>query len=119
LHSAVDSLRRQGIRAGAFRPITLWPFPSQALARATSKAERVLVFELSNGQMVEDVRLTLGDKIPVEFYARVGGNVPSVGEVMDKLSGWTHSAQEQPAGRLSQPCAGTEQKYVDLFAMTS
>ena len=120
LQSAVDSLRREGIKAGAFRPITLWPFPSQALAKATSKAERVLVFELSNGQMVEDVRLALNDQVPVEFYGRVGGNVPSVAEIEEKLSGWIQSypgVTSAPHGLLLNE--GTEQKYVDLFAMTS
>ena len=120
LHSAVDSLRRQGIKAGAFRPITLWPFPSQALAKASCKAERVLVFELSNGQMVEDVKLALNDRVPIEFYGRGGGNVPSVAEIEQKLSGWfmSHSGLSS-AANVAFLGSGTEQKYVDLFAMTS
>jgi len=64
-----------------FRPITLWPYPSQALKEVAFRAQKVLVVELSNGQMLEDVRLTLGDRVPVEFYGRVGGNVPSVEEL--------------------------------------
>jgi hypothetical protein len=49
------------------------------------RAEKVLVVELSNGQMVEDVRLTLEGKRPVEFYGRVGGNVPGVEELLSKI----------------------------------
>jgi len=81
LRSAVEELRHDGLRAGLFRPITLWPFPSEALAEAAARVEKVLVVELSNGQMVEDVRLALDGKVPVEFYGRSGGNVPSVEEI--------------------------------------
>lgn len=86
LRSAVEQARREGVRAGLFRPITLWPFPSQALAEAASKVQKVLVVELSNGQMVEDVRLAVNGRVPVEFYARVGGNVPSIEEVQDRMT---------------------------------
>jgi pyruvate/2-oxoacid:ferredoxin oxidoreductase alpha subunit len=85
LRSAVEEARRQGIKVGLFRPITLWPFPSDELAVAASRTERVLVVELSNGQMVEDVRLALNGKRPVEFYGRVGGNVPTVEELLAKI----------------------------------
>jgi pyruvate/2-oxoacid:ferredoxin oxidoreductase alpha subunit len=83
LLSLVEALRRQGIKAGMFRPITLWPFPSRALAKAASKVNNVLVVELSNGQMVEDVRLAVNGEVPVKFYGRVGGNVPSVAELQE------------------------------------
>jgi pyruvate/2-oxoacid:ferredoxin oxidoreductase alpha subunit len=86
LRSVVEEARRRGVRAGLFRPITLWPFPSEALAQAAERVERVLVVELSNGQMVQDVRLALNGKVPVEFYGRVGGNVPSVEEVFAELT---------------------------------
>lgn len=85
LRSAVDQARKQGMKVGLFRPITLWPFPSYELAAVASGAESVLVVELSNGQMVEDVRLALEGKRPVEFYGRVGGNVPSVEELLSKI----------------------------------
>ena len=81
LRSAVEKARREGLRVGLFRPITLWPFPEKALAAAAAQAKKVLVVELSNGQMLEDVRLSLDGKVPVEFYGRVGGNVPTVEEV--------------------------------------
>ncbi len=85
LRSAVETARKNGLRLGLFRPITLWPFPDAALREAAAGVERVLVVELSNGQMLEDVRLALGDRVPVEFYGRVGGNVPSVEEVLAQL----------------------------------
>lgn len=85
LRSAVEMARREGLKAGLFRPITLWPFPAHALLEAAKKVSKILVVELSNGQMVEDVRLTLNGKVPVEFYGRTGGNVPSVEEVYSQL----------------------------------
>ena len=85
LRSAVDEARKQGIKAGLFRPITLWPFPSKELVATTLRAEKVMVVELSNGQMVEDVRLTLNGTKAVEFYGRVGGNVPTVEELLAKI----------------------------------
>ena len=81
LRSTIELLRKEGIRAGLFRPISLWPYPSQALAEVAAKVQKVLVVELSNGQMLEDVKLSLNGKVPIEFYGRVGGNVPSVEEL--------------------------------------
>ncbi|HTR64799.1 MAG TPA: 3-methyl-2-oxobutanoate dehydrogenase subunit VorB [Terriglobales bacterium] len=81
LRSMVEDARAEGLPVGLFRPITLWPFPSRALAAAASRAANVLVVELSNGQMLEDVRLALNGKKHVDFYGRVGGNVPSVEEL--------------------------------------
>jgi len=86
LRSTVEQARRQGLKVGLFRPISLWPYPSRALAKSAKKVEKVLVVELSNGQMVEDVRLALNGAVPVEFYGRVGGNVPSVEEIYEQLT---------------------------------
>jgi 2-oxoisovalerate ferredoxin oxidoreductase alpha subunit len=85
LRSAVDEARKRGIRAGLFRPITLWPFPSTELARTALHVHSILDVELSNGQMLEDVRLAVDGQRPVEFYGRVGGNVPSVEELLTKI----------------------------------
>jgi pyruvate/2-oxoacid:ferredoxin oxidoreductase alpha subunit len=85
LLSTVEALRKEGVKAGLLRPITLWPYPKKALLEAAAKVQQVLVVELSNGQMVEDVRLALGGKVPVEFYGRVGGNVPSVAELRQQV----------------------------------
>jgi 2-oxoisovalerate ferredoxin oxidoreductase alpha subunit len=86
LRSTVEEARKEGLRAGLFRPITLWPFPSKALADAAARVEKVLVVELSNGQMVEDVRLSLDGRVQVEFYGRGGGNVPSMEELRAALA---------------------------------
>jgi len=85
LRSTVDEARKQGLKVGLFRPITLWPYPTNELVGVAANADKVLVVELSNGQMVEDVRLALGSNKPVEFYGRVGGNVPSVEELMETI----------------------------------
>jgi pyruvate/2-oxoacid:ferredoxin oxidoreductase alpha subunit len=90
LRSTVEALRKDGIRAGLFRPITLWPYPSNQLVEVAGRVQKVLVVELNNGQMLEDVKLALDGKVPVEFYGRVGGNVPTVeelhGQVVQRLS---------------------------------
>jgi len=85
LRSAVEMARREGLKAGLFRPITLWPFPKQGLLNAAKNVTKILVVELSNGQMLEDVRLTIDGKVPIDFYGRAGGNVPSVEEVYSQL----------------------------------
>ena len=85
LRSTVEEARAEGLKVGLFRPITAWPFPKQALLEAAARVHKVIVVELSNGQMVDDVRLTLAGKVPVEFYGRVGGNVPSVEELHAEL----------------------------------
>ncbi|MGI6587319.1 MAG: 3-methyl-2-oxobutanoate dehydrogenase subunit VorB [Peptococcia bacterium] len=83
--AAVDMARREGIKAGVFRPITLWPFPKRELNEATQKAQVVLTVEMSLGQMVEDVQLALKGRLPVEFYGRVGGMVPTAEEVLNEI----------------------------------
>jgi len=88
LRSAVERARREGVRAGLFRPITLWPFPSAALQAAAARVRKVLVVELNNGQMLEDVRLALDGRVPVDFYSRVGGNVPSVDEIDEHIASY-------------------------------
>jgi 2-oxoisovalerate ferredoxin oxidoreductase alpha subunit len=85
LRSAVDHARASGLKVGLFRPVSLWPFPSEPLAEAAANARSVMVVELSTGQMVEDVKLALNGSKPVDFYSRVGGNVPSVDEVYQQI----------------------------------
>jgi pyruvate/2-oxoacid:ferredoxin oxidoreductase alpha subunit len=85
LRSVVDMVRKDGLRAGLFRPITLWPFPAEALRKAARRAQMVLVVEMSTGQMVEDVKLALDGRVEVEFYGRAGGNVPMADEVCKDL----------------------------------
>lgn len=85
LRSAVEHARAAGLKVGLFRPITLWPFPKAALLEAARKVHAVQVVELSNGQMVEDVRLALGGQVPIGLYTRVGGNVPSAEEIQEQV----------------------------------
>ncbi len=75
----------KGIKIGIVRPITLWPFPSEAISKAAEGKKGVLVVELNAGQMVEDVRLAVHDRLPVEHFGRMGGIIPSPEEVVDAL----------------------------------
>jgi 2-oxoisovalerate ferredoxin oxidoreductase alpha subunit len=81
LRTAVDQLRAQGLKAGLFRPITLWPFPARELRETAKHVKSVMVVELNTGMMLEDVKLTLDGSLPVEFYGRAGGNVPMAEEI--------------------------------------
>lgn len=83
--SSIDALRQKGLKVGLFRPVTLFPYPSEALVETASRAERVLVAELSTGQMVEDVRAAIQGRRPVEFYGRVGGIVMSAEELAEQV----------------------------------
>lgn len=89
LRSVVDAARGQGAKVGLFRPITLSPFPSARIRELAGGTKAFLAVELSNGQMVDDVRLAVSGTRPVDFYGRMGGNVPTVEEVlsvvMDKV----------------------------------
>ena len=83
--SAVNAAREEGIRAGLFRPITLWPYPTRALQECRARA--VLTVELNMGQMVEDVRLALEGAVPVSFFGKCGGIIPTPDEVLDQIRG--------------------------------
>jgi pyruvate/2-oxoacid:ferredoxin oxidoreductase alpha subunit len=98
LRSAVDLARRDGIRAGLIRPITLWPFPTRAIEASVENARRYLVVELSDGQMVQDVRLAVRFRRPVGFYGRQGGMVPTPAEIVDVLQGTREDDHVAAAG---------------------
>jgi 2-oxoisovalerate ferredoxin oxidoreductase alpha subunit len=83
LKAVTAEARAEGINVGLLRPITLYPFPAHAFRKAADRARMFIVVELSNGQMVEDVRLSLNGVRPVDFFGRCGGNVPSHEELMD------------------------------------
>lgn len=83
--TAIQRARDEGIRAGLFRPITLWPFPEAELRAVAGRLAGVLVVELSAGQMVEDVRLAVEGRCPVAFHGRMGGMVPTPDEVLTAL----------------------------------
>lgn len=82
---AVELARAEGIKVGLLRPITLFPFPVEILKELSEKIKGILTVEMNAGQMVEDVRLSVSCKIPVEFYGRMGGIVPSPDEVLNAL----------------------------------
>lgn len=79
--NAIDLLEEEGIRAGLLRPQTLWPFPAAPLAALPPSCRMVLVVEMSCGQMVDDVRLAVGGRLPVHFYGRCGGILPTPEEI--------------------------------------
>lgn len=85
LKTAVDHARDVGIKAGLFRPITLWPFPTREIAAEAEFVRSFLTVELSNGQLVEDVRLAVEGRRPVRFYSRVGGMVPTTDELLQQI----------------------------------
>lgn len=78
--------RERGIKVGIIRPITLWPFPEEAVRRAAEGKKGILCVELNAGQMIEDVRLAIHDSIPVSHFGRLGGIIPSPGEVVEALT---------------------------------
>ncbi len=75
----------EGIKVGIIRPITLWPFPTEAVAKAAAGKKGALVVELNAGQMIEDVRLAVHDSLPVEHFGRLGGIIPSPNEIVEAL----------------------------------
>jgi 2-oxoglutarate ferredoxin oxidoreductase subunit alpha len=82
--TAIDELKKEGIEAGLLRPITLFPFPSEAVLENADKAEKLISVELSTGQMIDDIRLAVG-KREVSFFGRQGGVVPTPGEVKQEF----------------------------------
>ena len=82
---SVQLARERGIKAGLFRPISLFPFPEYEIEALTSHVKGMLSVEMSAGQMVEDVRLSVHGKIPVEHYGRMGGVIPTPEEIVDVL----------------------------------
>ncbi len=83
--TAISKARRQGLKVGLFRPITVNPYPYDALRRAADKAKRLLVVELSAGQMLEDVRLAVMDGRPIRFFGKMGGVVPMPEDIVEEM----------------------------------
>lgn len=83
--SAVEALRAEGIKAGLFRPISLWPYPEKELHDLAGEdhVKAVLTVEMSMGQMIDDVRLAVEGQVPVSFYGRAGGVIPTVEEIAE------------------------------------
>ena len=75
----------EGIKAGLIRPITLWPFPTEALLKAADQVKGFISVELNMGQMIEDVRLATSCKRPVTLCNRSGGMIPSPEQVLESI----------------------------------
>ena len=80
--NAIVECRKRGIKVGMIRPITLYPFPKEPLAKAAAKVKSFLTVELNMGQMNEDVKLAIECKKPIAMCNRVGGMIPSTDEVV-------------------------------------
>jgi 2-oxoglutarate ferredoxin oxidoreductase subunit alpha len=83
--SAVETGREQGLKVGLLRPQTLWPFPDDRIAQLAEVVQACLVVEMNAGQMLDDVRLAVAGKIPVQFYGRMGGVVPMPDEILGAI----------------------------------
>ena len=92
--SAVRAAREKGIKVGLFRPVTVAPYPYDRVAELGSKAKTLLVVEMNAGQMLEDVRLAVNGRTPIEFYGRLGGVVPFPDEILGEIE---RVARETPA----------------------
>ena len=83
--TAVNTARKEGIKAGLIRPITLWPYPAKYIEKHIAHAKAFLCVEMSMGQMVDDVRLCVNGRKPVAFYGRTGGIIPAPDEVLNEI----------------------------------
>ena len=83
--NAVNAARKEGIRAGLLRPITVWPFPKEAFRKAANHASAIISVELSMGQMIEDVKLATECRVPVTLCNRVGGMIPSPKQILESI----------------------------------
>lgn len=82
---SVQLARAKGLKVGLLRPITLFPFPSKRLAELSKQVKGILSVEMSAGQMIEDIKLAVNCEVPVEHFGRMGGIIPSPGEVVEAL----------------------------------
>ena len=83
----MEIARANGIKVGLARPITLWPFPVEQIKKAAANAKALLVVELDAGQMIEDVKLAIECKKPVDFFGRTGGNVMTPEDIVEFVKG--------------------------------
>lgn len=82
---SIEIARSQGIKVGLIRPITLWPYPYKIIDKYSTQVKGILTVEMNAGQMIEDVRLAVNGKVPVEHYGRLGGIVPTPDEIVVAL----------------------------------
>ncbi|WP_157723347.1 3-methyl-2-oxobutanoate dehydrogenase subunit VorB [Pseudothermotoga thermarum] len=91
--SVVKMAREEGLKVGLFRPITLYPYPYEPLSKLADKVSLILTVEMSSGQMLEDVKLAVGQKTDVEFYGRMAGVVPSPEEILQHLKSFVFTGR--------------------------
>jgi 2-oxoglutarate ferredoxin oxidoreductase subunit alpha len=84
--TAVRQARQQGIKVGLFRPITLAPFPTKQISELSKRVKSILVVEMNTGMMLEDVKLAVQDRVPIEFYGRLGGVTPFPDEILEEIT---------------------------------
>ena len=89
--SGVRAAREKGIKVGLLRPVTVSPFPREAIEKLISQVSGFLVVEMNSGQMLEDVRLCVQGRVPIEFYGRMGGVVPFPDEIINEIQRITSS----------------------------
>ncbi|MCQ2455186.1 MAG: 3-methyl-2-oxobutanoate dehydrogenase subunit VorB [Clostridia bacterium] len=83
--NAIKKARKEGIKVGLIRPITVWPFPNEPFEKAVKTCKAIISVELSMGQLIEDVRLATGGKVPVTLCNRVGGMIPEPEEILEEI----------------------------------
>lgn len=83
--NAVNEARKRGVKVGMIRPITLWPFPTKPLSAAAEKCKRFITVEMNMGQMIDDVKLAIDCKRPVDLCNRVGGMIPTPEDVFSAI----------------------------------
>lgn len=84
--TAMDTARKQGIKVGVFRPVTLYPFPKVEINRLADKGVSFISVEMSNGQLADDIKLSINCRRPVELVSRLGGNLITLDQVMGKIN---------------------------------
>jgi 2-oxoglutarate ferredoxin oxidoreductase subunit alpha len=92
--TAISQARDLGIKAGLFRPISVFPYPYEPLAEVAA-GKQILVFELNAGQMLEDVRLATRDTVPIAFFGKTGGVVPLPEDVLNEIKTLAKTPAEQ------------------------
>ncbi len=83
--SIVDQSRKEGLKTGLIRPITVWPFPTDIIAKHSERIKDFFVVEMSLGQMIEDVKLAVLDRANIHFHGRPGGGIPEEADIMKQL----------------------------------
>ncbi|MDR0291675.1 MAG: 3-methyl-2-oxobutanoate dehydrogenase subunit VorB [Elusimicrobium sp.] len=104
--AGIEEARKEGIKVGLFRPITLWPFPYKRICELAQKTKAFLCVEMSRGQMIVDVKLAVNGKIPVYLHSRVGGAMPDGGDIVTAVKSALSGKKEQLSPFNPSECKG-------------